>query len=122
MKRSNKHGNVITEVDGIKFDSKLEAKRWQQLKVLESTGQIGNLRRQVKYVLIPAQRIDGKVVERECSYVADFCYYRKGELVVEDVKGYRKGATYSIFVIKRKLMLEKHGIRVKEITEKDMWK
>ena len=120
--RKNKNGNVITEVDGIKFDSKIEARRWQQLKVLESTGQIGNLRRQVKYVLIPAQRINGKVVERECSYVADFCYYRKGELVVEDVKGYRRGASYNIFVIKRKLMLEKHGIQVKEITEKDMWK
>lgn len=120
--RKNKNGNVITEVDGIKFDSKLEARRWQQLKVLESTGQIGNLRRQVKYVLIPAQRINGKLVEHECSYKADFCYYRKGELVVEDVKGYRRGATYNIFVIKRKLMLEKHGIRVKEITEKDMWK
>jgi hypothetical protein len=120
--RRNKHGNVITEVDGIKFDSKLEARRWQQLKALEGIGQIGNLCRQVKYVLIPAQRIDGKLVEHECSYKADFCYYRKGELVVEDVKGYRRGASYNVFVIKRKLMLEKHGIQIKEITEKDMWK
>ena len=121
-KKQNKLRNKKTIVDGIKFDSEIEAKRWQQLKTLESVGQIGNLRRQVKYVLIPSQRINGKVAERECSYKADFCYFRRGELVVEEVKGYRKGATYNIFVIKRKLMLEKHGIRVKENTEKDMWK
>ena len=107
--------NKITYVDGIKFDSEAEAKRWKQLVTLEKVGQIGNLRRQVKYVLIPSQKLNGKTV-RECSYYADFCYFRNGELVVEDVKGCRKGATYQVFKIKKKLMLEKHGIDVKEIS------
>lgn len=111
----NKLHAKTTFVDGIKFDSEAEAERWKQLVTLEKTGQIGNLRRQVKYVLIPSQKVEGKT-ERECSYIADFCYFRNGELIVEDVKGYRKGATYQVFVIKRKLMLEKYGIRVREIT------
>ena len=118
----NKYKNKKIEIDGIVFDSKAEAQRWQQLKLLERVGQIGNLRRQVKYVLIPAQKIDGKTVERECSYYADFCYFRNGELIAEDVKGYRKGQAYQLFSIKRKLMLEKYGIRVKEITKAEIWK
>ena len=118
----NKLKNIKTTVDGIVFDSKAEAQRWQQLKILEKVGQIGNLRRQVKYVLIPTQKVNGKVIERECSYYADFCYFRNGELIAEDVKGYRKGTAYQLFAIKRKLMLEKYGIRVKEITKSEIWK
>ena len=57
----------------------------------------------------------GKLIERACFYVADFVYEQAGKTVVEDVKGYKKGATYSVFVIKRKLMLQKFGIRVKEV-------
>ena len=63
------------------------------------------------------RRKPGKVVEHECSYVADFVYTQDGETVVEDVKGYRdpSSAAYAKFVIKRKLMLERYGIRVKEV-------
>lgn len=111
----NKLKNKKTIVDGITFDSQAEATRWQQLVTLERLGQIGNLRRQVKYVLIPSQKVSGKTV-RECSYYADFCYFRNGELVCEDVKGYRKGATYQVFKIKKKLMFEKYGIDVKEVS------
>jgi hypothetical protein len=86
---------------------------------------------QVKFVLIPAQyetyercgkkgqRLkDGKrCIERECAYVADFVYKKDGELVVEDTKGYRNpsSSTYAYFVMKRKLMLWVHGIRIKEV-------
>ena len=101
-----------TEVDGIVFDSKKEAKRYQELILLERAGVISDLQRQVKFVLIPVQRINGKVIERECSYVADFVYKDKEEnTIVEDTKGVKT----KDYIIKRKLMLWVHGIRIKEV-------
>ena len=101
-----------TEVDGIVFDSKKEARRYQELKLFEKAGVISDLQRQVKFVLIPVQRINGKVVERECSYVADFVYLDEaGKKVVEDTKGVKT----KDYIIKRKLMLYVHGIRIKEV-------
>lgn len=113
----NKYKATKVIYNGIKFDSKKEAARYKELKLLEDLGEISNLELQKKYLLIPSQRIQGKVVERECSYIADFVYYEDGILVVEDVKGYRDpaSAAYKVFTIKRKLMLYKYGIRVKEI-------
>ena len=114
---ATKYKNKKVEIDGILFDSKKEALRYAELKVLEESGTIQDLQRQVKFVLIPAQRINGKVVERECSYIADFVYEADGQRIVEDVKGYRnpQSAGYAKFVIKRKLMLYVHGIRIKEV-------
>lgn len=101
-----------TEIDGIVFDSKKEAKRYQELILLERAGVISDLQRQVKFTLIPVQRINGKVVERECSYIADFVYLDEGgKKVVEDTKGVKT----KDYVIKRKLMLWIHGIRIKEV-------
>lgn len=108
---TNKYGNKKTEVDGIRFDSKKEAKRYLELKVLESAGEISDLRRQVKYELIPSQRINGKVVERKVEYIADFVYLRDGETVVEDTKGIRT----KDYILKRKMMLYFHGIKISEI-------
>jgi hypothetical protein len=108
------------------FDSQKEMYRYQELSLLERAGKISNLKRQVKFTLIPAQyesfeRIsnitgkrlkDGKrVIEKECSYVADFVYEENGETIVEDVKG-RKTKDY---IIKRKLMLYVHGVRLREV-------
>lgn len=114
------------EYDGIKFDSKREMKRYIFLKGMEEQGKIQNLQRQVKFVLIDACRepstynskgreVLGKVIERECSYIADFTYKCEGSLIVEDVKGYRRGQAYALFTIKRKLMLSRYGIRVNEV-------
>lgn len=101
-----------TEVDGIVFDSKKEAKRYQELKLFERAGVISDLQRQVKFELIPSQKIDGKVAERACSYVADFVYKDKeGNTIVEDTKGVKT----KDYIIKRKLMLWIHGIRIKEV-------
>ena len=108
------------------FDSKKEAKRFLMLKQMEREGKIFDLQRQVKFVLIPAQRepdktgpkggvIKGKTIEKECSYIADFMYTTETGIVVEDVKGYKRGGAYSVFSIKRKLMLKEYGIRVKEV-------
>lgn len=113
----NKYNAKKTIVDGISFDSAKEAKRYGELKILQRAGKISDLKLQEKFVLIPAQRINGKIVERECSYIADFTYTENGRKVVEDVKGYRdpQSAGYAKFVIKRKIMLEKYGIRVREV-------
>lgn len=113
----SKYKNKKTEVDGMVFDSIKEANRWLELKLLEKAGEISDLKRQVKYTLIPTQKIGGKVVERECYYLADFEYMQSGEKIVEDVKGYRdsRTAAYAKYVIKRKLMLERYGIRIREV-------
>lgn len=115
-----KYGNKKVTVGGITFDSKKEANRWQELKMLKRAGQISGLQRQVKVELIPAQYEEtplknGKVrracVERECSYVADFVYRENGKWVYEDTKGFKTPE----YIIKRKLMLYIHGIKIKEI-------
>jgi hypothetical protein len=90
--------------------SKKESRRAANLKLLEKAGAIQNLREQVKFELIPAQYIDGKCVERACSYIADFVYDEKGAQVVEDTKGFKT----KDFIIKRKLLLRVHGIRIRE--------
>lgn len=121
--RSKYHSKKVT-VDGITFDSKKEARRYQELKLLEKAGKIAALDRQVKYLLIPAQREpivqgylgekkNGKLIERECAYVADFRYLdlSNREWVVEDTKGVKT----KDYIIKRKLMLWVHGIRIREI-------
>lgn len=130
--RYQKYRNRKTVVDGITFDSKKEAKRYQELRILEKAGEITDLRRQVKFVLIPEQREfngrelytkgpkkgrfkPGKLIERKVEYIADFVYIEDGQTVVEDVKGYRDGGSYKVFVLKRKLMLRVYGIQVKEI-------
>ena len=113
----SKYHSTPVEVDGIRFDSKREANRWFELRMLERAGKIEKLKRQVKYLLIPSQYRDGKCIEREAVYYADFVYIdsQTGELVVEDVKGYRGGGAYAVFTLKRKMMLQTYGIRVREV-------
>lgn len=118
-----KYGNRKVSIDGQIFDSRKEAARWRELRLLSSAGEITDLQRQVKFILIPAQREpetkgkrggtkQGKLIERECAYLADFVYKdRTGNTVVEDTKGMRT----KDYIIKRKLMLYIHGIRIKEI-------
>lgn len=125
-KRTNKLNAKKT--DG--YASKKEAERAAELRWLEKAGKIRDLKEQVKFVLIPAKyeeipRIGkrGKpikpkrlCIERGLFYIADFVYIDEtGHTVVEDVKGYKGGATYQIFINKRKIMLEKYGIKVVEV-------
>lgn len=108
-----KYNNKKITVNGQVFDSKKEANRYKELRLLEKAGAIKDLRTQVKFTLIPSQRDEatGKVIERECSYKADFVYEEDGKTVVEDVKGFRTKE----YIIKRKLMLWRYGIRIMEV-------
>ena len=130
MKRKkNKYLNRrITTDGGETFDSQKEYKRYCELSLLQKAGAITDLQRQVKFVLIPAQyetyerygkngkRLkDGqKCVEKECSYYADYTYIdSNGKTVVEDTKS--KATKTTEYIIKRKLMLYIHGIKINEI-------
>lgn len=109
----SKFGNMKTVVDGITFDSRHEAKRYCELKILERGKEIRDLQRQVKFELVPTIRKDGKVVHRAISYYADFVYIdnRTGEKIVEDAKGYKT----DVYRMKKKMMLDKYGIDIKEV-------
>lgn len=126
----SKYGNYKTRTsDGIVHDSQAEAMRWSQLRLMSRAGAIKDLQRQVEYELIPAQRErstevyraglrkgqpkPGKVIEKRVVYRADFVYVdaTTGQTVVEDVKGMKT----KDYIIKRKLMLHVHGIRIVEV-------
>lgn len=124
MKR-NKYQAIKTYVDGIEFDSRKEARRYQDLLLLQRAGVILNLERQVKFELIPAQyeeierygvrgqklKPQRRIIEYPVNYIADFIYEENGKKVVEDTKGVKT----KDYIIKRKLMLYIHGIRIKEV-------
>jgi hypothetical protein len=111
----NKYGaRKVTAPDGQVFDSQREYTRWCELKLMERAGLIADLKRQVKFVLIPSQKdAMGKTIEKECSYWADFVYFDHAtrQIVVEDAKGMKT----EVYKIKKKLVLHKYGIRIKEV-------
>ena len=112
--RRHKYGVSPKEqrtVDGIVFDSKAEMKRYNELKLMERNGDIRDLRLQPQFDCV----VNGIKV---CFYKADFWYWdcRKPEgIIVEDVKGCRKGAAYSMFRLKAKLVEALHGIEITEV-------
>lgn len=116
----------MTKYNNVKckgYDSIHEYNRAKTLKMMVKKGLISDLQEQVRYELIPAQykhyEVQGarkmlkkkKLLERSVCYVADFQYMLNGELVVEDAKGVKTKE----YIIKRKLMLHLHGIRIKEV-------
>lgn len=108
--RPSKYKNKPQVVDGVRFDSKREAKRWFDLVNQVRAGQIAHLERQVSYVLAPSVRIAGEKRARpEMKYTADFTYYRDGQKIVEDAKGHADTA----FRIRQHLMKSVHGIDVR---------
>lgn len=130
----NKLNAHKVEYDGIVWASKKEAIRYAELKLEEKAGRITDLQWQVPFELIPAHYEEvptGEVykigekkgqpkmkkvcIENAVKYVADFVYMQNGKKVVEDTKGCRVGITYNYFVLKRKLMLWVHGIRIREV-------
>ena len=126
---SKYHSRKIT-VDGVTFDSKKEYRRWCELCLMQRAGAISGLERQVKFELIPAQmrtvetgeiykrgpragepKTKEVCLEKACDYYADFVYYKDGRRVVEDTKGVKTPD----YIIKRKLMLWLHGIKIREV-------
>ena len=116
-------------IGGVTYASTHEYQRGYELKLMERAGAISDLRRQVSYELIPVQReassrtykkgkkkgqpVPGKVIEQSVCYVADYVYVdnKTGKTVVEDTKGVRT----KDYIIKRKLMLYVHKIKVQEV-------
>lgn len=123
---SKYHAKKVVLPDGETFDSKKEYRRFSDLSLLQKAGEIRNLHRQVPFLLIPDHRepdrigprggkTAGKLIERKVEYHADFVYEERQpdgtwKTVVEDCKGMRT----KDYIIKRKLMLHVHGIRLRE--------
>ena len=129
MRRKAKYGNRKIIKDGQAFDSVKEARRWFELCLLEKAGEITDLRRQVEFPLLPTQREEstevykrgenkgkpkpGKVIEKPVVYIADFVYKHTatGKIIVEDTKGVKT----KDYILKRKLMLYFHKIKIREV-------
>lgn len=104
--KKSKYRAVKTEIDGIMFDSKHEAARYQELRLLEQAGEISNLRLQVPFELIAKSKYG-----RSIKYVADFVYNDRNGLIVEDAKGMKT----PVYRLKKRMMAEKYGIKIKEV-------
>lgn len=107
--RGSKYHANKTVVDGIRFDSAKEARRYTRLRALEEAGEIQHLRLQVPFELVPSFECDG-VKYRGMKYVADFVYVRDGKQVVEDVKGVKTPE----YKLKKKLMAYINHINIEE--------
>lgn len=111
---TSKYRNEKIELDGMVFDSKHEAHRWCELKYMERVGLIKDLKRQVRFEVIPAQYDErDRIIERPTTYIADFVYTENGKKVVEDAKS--PATKTDVYKIKKKLMLQKYGIRIREV-------
>ena len=113
MTSMSKYRNKPCEIDGEKYRSIREAKRHQWLLMLQSSGQIAGLVREVQFELAPGVRILGESRKRPpLRYVADFVYsdVQLGQIIVEDAKGVQTPA----YRIKKHLMATVHGVHVQE--------
>lgn len=127
--RSKYHSRKITR-DGVTFDSMKEYRRFCELSLLQRAGAITELKRQVEFELLPAQYEEiptGEIyrqgerkgqpkykrvcVEKSVKYVADFVYKENGKYIVEDTKGFKT----KDYILKRKMMLYFHNIKIKEV-------
>lgn len=106
----SKHNNVWTEVDGIKFQSKHEARRYELLRDRQLAKEISDLKCQVRYRIMDGEKY-------LTTYVADFTYRENGELVVEDAKGRRESRdpSYNLFKLKKRLLLLYSGLDIREV-------
>lgn len=112
-KTLNKYGAKRLKIDGITFDSKLEAERYQQLKLLQKANAISGLEYHKKFVIIPKSRYGDNVY-----YEADFFYFENGKPIVEDTKS--KATVTAVYKLKKRLLAETHGITIKEVYREDV--
>lgn len=111
--KQSKYKNTKVVIDGHAFDSKKEADRYQDLKILVKAGQISDLQLQVAFVLVESVVLDGRK-KPAMRYIADFVYCSDGLKIVEDVKSSatRKLAAYRQ---KKHLMKSVHNIEIQEV-------
>lgn len=102
-KKGSKYSNTKVVFEGMKFDSKRELKRWQELVLLQRGGVIADLERQVRF---PMKHCGIKI----CTYVADFTYTEGDRFVVEDCKGFRD----RVYLLKKKLVRAFYGVQILE--------
>lgn len=126
IEKGKKYHNKKMEIDGIKFDSTKECKRYLFLKQALTEGKIQDLKLQVKYELIPSikeeyvehlktkDKIKTRTIQLPITYTCDFQYIKDGELVVEDIKASPKLLPKE-FTLKEKLMFWKYRIRIKKV-------
>lgn len=105
-KKGNKYRAIATEVDGIKFDSGKEARRYMDLKLLERAGEIRDLRWQTTFSICIGEF-------HICDYICDFEYWTKDGHVVEDVKS--DPTRTPVYRLKKKLMQAVRGIEIQEV-------
>ncbi len=114
MEKNKYHAQkTMRVVDGeyVYFASKHEAERWDELRWLERAGKIAGMRRQVPFELVPGQMTKSGKILQPVKYIADFVYWRDGDMIVEDAKG----VMTQEYKIKKKLMLWRHGIEIQEV-------
>lgn len=101
--RNNKYGNRKIEIDGIVFDSKKEAKRYVDLKMLQKAHVINDLQLQVSFELQPKFKDEDGHIVKPITYIADFVYWKDGKRIIEDVKSdaTKRDAVYRL---KKKMM------------------
>lgn len=116
-REKSKYHNKKTIIDDITFDSKLEAKRFQELKILEQAGLIKDLVLQPTYELIPSFKKDNKTI-RKCTYKVDFSYFdiELNKTIVEDTKGFKT----NVYMLKKKMFEYNYpNLTIKEISKKN---
>lgn len=113
----SKYGNVKTGRDALRFDSKKEARRFDELVTMQQAGEIKDLRLQVEFTLQAAYTTPSGERVRAIRYLADFTYYRRSgsvwEYVVEDVKS--NPTRTRVYLMKKKMMAERLGLTITEI-------
>ncbi|WP_079708604.1 DUF1064 domain-containing protein [Paraliobacillus ryukyuensis] len=109
QRRKSKYGNRKVEIDGHKFDSELEARYYQELKLLKKAGEIVDFSLQPRFELQPSFKKNGKTT-RKITYIADFKIERHdGTIDIVDIKGH----ITKEFAIKRKLFDYQHDVQLK---------
>lgn len=113
--KPSKYRNEKVEVDGVRHDSKKEARRWQQLQMMEKAGQITGLKRQVAFELAPGVKFrNSPRAKPALRYVADAVYVRDGETIIEDCKSPPTRQS-PIYRAKKHLMLSVLGLEITEL-------
>lgn len=114
-RKKQKFGNKKVVLEGATFDSRKEARRYRELKILERAGEIRELQTQYAFVLAESVRFSNEPRKKPAlRYIADFVYIKDGCQVVEDVKS-KISRSLAEYRIKKHLMMSVHGIEILEV-------